>query len=94
MFLKALTRGPSRTCKRRKIVILMERARGWVYVHEQYPQASCHGRGSRVAGNEGNVAGLQGKEVRVRRREGRGVPENERRTYAKESASVKDSKKQ
>ena len=69
MFLKALTRGPSRTWKKRKIVILMQRARGWVYVHEQYPQASCHDRGSRVGSNEGNVAGLQGKEVRVRRRE-------------------------
>jgi len=67
--LKALTRGPSRICKKSKIVILMQRARGWVYVHEQYPQASCHDRGSRVGSNEGNVAGLQGKEVRVRRRE-------------------------
>jgi hypothetical protein len=38
--------------------------------------------------------GYEGKEERVRRREGRGVPENDRRTYTKESASVKDGKKQ
>ena len=60
----------------------------------KYPQASCHDRGSRVASNEGNVAGLQGKEVRVRRREGRGVPEKDRWRYTEESASVKDGKKQ
>jgi len=94
VFLKALTRGPSRTWKKRKIVILMQRARGWVYVHEQYPQGSCHDRGPRVVSNEGNVAGLEEKKERVGRREGRGVPENDRRTYTKESASVKDGKKQ
>ena len=75
MFLKALTRGPSRTWKKSKIVILMQRARGLVYIREQYPKASCHDRG--VTSNEGNVGGLQGKEVRVRRREGGGVPEND-----------------